>query len=95
MTQEDIFIKLGITNATDVMKQEVLRGLIEKVDLLFANIVDDLLSDDQKEELESIVDQASDPSEVVQWLQENVPKAAELYDAILRDEVDILKDKLG
>ena len=95
MTQEDIFAELGITNATDEMKQKVLQGLIKKVDLQFANIVDDILEDKQKAELEVVSQRSGDPAEIVQWLQQSVPKVAELYGAILADEIEVLKEKLS
>lgn len=95
MTQDDIFAELGIAGATEEKKREVVLGLIKKVDLQFANIVDDILEDNQKLELERISEQSSNPAEIVQWLQQNVPKAAELYSAILTDEVEMLKEKLG
>lgn len=95
MTQEAIFTKLGILNATDEMKQEVLRGIIEKVDRQFAQIVDDLLDDNQKAELERVSEQSTNPGDVVRWLQQTMPKAAELYSALLEDEVDTLSEKLA
>lgn len=87
MQKEEIFKKLGIENATEEQKNEILGKILETVEYRFAGIVDDLLNDSQQVELNKLTD-GDNPALVIGWLKRNVPKAGELYEAILSDHID-------
>lgn len=92
MTREQILEQLGIAKASQELKDSVLGDLNSILDLRFAGIVDELLTDEQKSSLNLLGD--TEPEAVGQWLKDNVPRASELYEAILRDEIESFKNRL-
>ena len=95
MTHEQIFEQLGITGASDEVKQSTLHNLIGAVEIQFASVSDELLTEEQDEELNRLVDvHDGDPTVVSEWLKTHVPEAGRLYQAILEDEITRLKSQL-
>lgn len=96
MTHEQIFEQLGVTGASDEVKQSILHNLVGAVEIQFASVGDELLTEEQDEELNKLVDtHDGDPSVVGEWLKTYIPEAGQLYQAILEDEIARLKSWLG
>jgi hypothetical protein len=96
MTRDQIYEALGVIGASEAVKQQIIENIVTTVELRFAGIIDDLLDDEQLGRFESIVGQHGDDLDAITgWLQTNVPKAAELYLAVLNDHVDELRDQLN
>lgn len=95
MTHEQIFEQLGITGASDEVKQSTLHNLVGAVEIQFASVGDELLTEEQDEELNKLVDAYDgDPTVVSEWLKTHIPEAGQLYQAILEDEIARLKSRL-
>ena len=95
MTHKQIFEQLGITGASDEVKQSTLHNLIGAVEIQFASVSDELLTEEQYEELNKLVDAYDgDPTVVGEWLKTHVPEAERLYQAVLEDEIARLKSRL-
>ena len=95
MTHKQIFEQLGITGASDEVKQSILHNLVGAVEIQFASVGDELLTEEQDEELNKLVDaHDGDPSVVGEWLKTYIPEAGQLYQAILEDEIARLKSRL-
>lgn len=95
MTHEQIFEQLGITGASDEVKQSTLHNLIGAVEIQFASVSDELLTEEQDEELNRLVNVHDGDSAVIsEWLKTHVPEAGRLYQAILEDEITCLKSQL-
>jgi hypothetical protein len=95
MTHEQIFEQLGITGASDEVKQSTLHNLVGAVEVQFASVSDELLTEEQDEELNKLVDaHDGDPTVVGDWLKAHIPEAGQLYQAILEDEIARLKSRL-
>ena len=70
MTHEQIFEQLGVTGASDEVKQSILHNLVGAVEIQFASVGDELLTEEQDEELNKLVDaHDGDPSVVGEWLK--------------------------
>ena len=96
MTHEQIFEQLGVTGASDEVKQSILHNLVGAAEIQFASVGDELLTEEQDEELNKLVDaHDGDPSVVGEWLKTYIPEAGQLYQAILEDEIARLKSWLG
>lgn len=95
MTQEQIFEQLGITGASEEVKQDILRKLVGAVEIQYASIIDGLLTEEQGEELNKFVDEHDgDLIAIGDWLKAHIPEAGRLYQAILEDEIARLKSRL-
>lgn len=93
MTKEEIYEVLGIADANEDTKQSILQNITATVELRFAGIVDDLMSDEQVDDLEKATADSNDPEVVASWLKDNVPEAAQLYEAILGDHIEEIKEQ--
>lgn len=95
MTHEQIFEQLGITGASDEVKQSILHNLVGAVEIQFASVSDELLTEEQDEELNRLVDaHDGDFAVISEWLKTHVPEAGRLYQAVLEDEITRLKSQL-
>ena len=90
MTKDQIYEELDIVGASEESKQAIITNILTTVEGRFVGIIDDVLSEEQAAamgELDSV-------DAVVTWLQENVPKSADLYADILRDYIAELKEQM-
>ena len=95
MTQEELLAALGVTkNASDQDKESIVRNVLVVVEYRFADIIDMSLSDEQAKELNTVVEQG-DVNHVATWIKNHMPGSAKLYDAILRDYIEELKNGLA
>mgnify|MGYP000869125912 FL=1 len=95
MIQEQIFEQLGITGASEEVKQDILRKLVSAVEIQYASIIDGLLTEEQGEEFNKFVDEHDgDLIAIGDWLKAHIPEAGRLYQAILEDEIARLKSRL-
>lgn len=93
MTQDHIYEQLGLSSASDEAKQNIIENIVATTELRFADIIDDVLSEEQAEEFSRVVD-GGNVENNVNWLRENVAEAAQLYEAVLTDVVDDIKTQL-
>ena len=91
MTQDEIYQELDISGANEDTKRSILGNILTTTEGRFVGIIDDLLSDDQLGEVQSL----GSIDEVARWLQGNVPEAASIYEGVLRDHIAELKEQLA
>lgn len=94
VTAQDIYERLGIENADETTKKKVLQNIVELTEERFAEVAQQLLTEGQFAQLDSMSD--SDEFEKLGgWLRANVPKASEIYESVLLDAVNEVREKLG
>lgn len=93
MTNEEIFEKLGIANATDADKEACLHNIDLVVELRVMSMMNQLLSDDETDRIAEMEKNGSSKDDILWWLGENVASVHELMDATKRDYVDELANK--
>ncbi len=94
MTKDEIIKELGIEGASEEAKQDTLESVISLVEVQFGALVEGLLSDEELEELGHLFDQYR-LEEVPGWIKEHVPKAEEIYEAVTKEVVATLKQRLS
>ena len=92
MTNQEIYEKLDITEFSEEAKRKIVTNLINIVEQRFADLVQGLATDEQLAELNSVSD-SGDIAEVAAWINDTIPRASELYQAVLVDTVDDMKDR--
>lgn len=93
MTNEEIIKALGIEGSLEEDKQSVLKNVTIVAEARFSEIIDEALNDEQAKSLNSEVEK-NDPEAIAQWFAANMPEIGRLYEAVIREYVEELKDKL-
>ena len=87
MKNEDILEALGVSDATDQVKETILEQVNGVVDIRFANLMEEVLSDQQKEKLSSL-EQVSDDKTIEDWLKSEIPQFDDIRSGILKDYIE-------
>jgi len=88
MNDQEILEALGMTNMPEQFQKETLEEVNQVVELRLMGVVDDLMSDAQREQFKNL--QQDDAEAVRKWLSENF-EMDNMYDATLADYIDELK----
>ena len=91
MTREELIVALRLQDVDGEEQDSLVKGVLATVDERFANIIDETLSSEQAKELDAAADTENFET-IQQWIKEHMPHASEVYDAVLRDYVDELRE---
>lgn len=87
MNAQDIYQKLGIDQSSEEQKNQIIAKIVTVVDYQFAGVVDELMDANQKTAFSEVVD-TEDIDAIRAWIEQNVPDARVLYEAVLSEQVD-------
>lgn len=91
LTDVQIAQELNITNP-EVAKSVVL-NIRTTVESRFANLLAELLSEEQLDQVEAMQQNNQEFAEIETWVFAQVPEAQEAYESLLQDHLDELKNK--
>lgn len=92
MTTDQIFQKLGIEESDEAFKAKILSKVMGTADLRFARVVDEIMTDEEREEFEAF-SEGKEPQEIAKWVSEKYEGIGEMYDQVVEDVVTELKNK--
>lgn len=90
MNDQEILEALGMTNMPEQFQKETLEEVNQVVQLRLMGVVDDLMSDAQREEFNALP--PDNPETTQKWLSETF-EMDKLYEATLADYIDELKSR--
>lgn len=90
-TTDDIYERLEISGADITTKKTVINNVISTTEVRFAQVAEQILNDDQLVDLNRVAEDG-DFDKVKEYIESNIPHAASLYEAILLDSVDEVRD---
>ncbi len=93
MSQDQVFEALRLTESSEEARQRIVENIVATAELRFAEIVDDVLTDEQAEAFTEVVE-AGNIDANISWLKENVPQVAQIYEAVIADIVAELQGQL-
>lgn len=91
LTDEQIAQELNITNPE--IAQSVVQNVRTTVESRFANLLAELLSEEQLNQVEAMQQSDQDFQTIETWVFQQVPDAQEAYESLLQDHLDELKNK--
>ena len=92
MTTDQIFETLGLQDASTETKARILANITGAADLQFARIVDEVMTDEERQEFESFVE-GKGPAEISEWVTAKYEGIGEMYDGIIEQIVTDLKTR--
>lgn len=92
MTNEQIITELGFDGASDEVKQRMIDNTREIVEMRVTSILGELMTDEQSDEFQRLVD-AGDDQAVWNWLRDTIVgvDVSEVYESALQDYLDDFK----
>ena len=94
MTSDTIFQELGVENSSDEFKADMLNKIMATVDLRFARVVDEIMSDEERDEFEKF-SEGKNPEEISNWIAEKYEGISEMYNALIEQTVAELKSTIS
>lgn len=95
MTDEEIIRELGLASASENTKQLTLGNIYTVVELRTMTVVETLLTDEEVDHMEQMEKDGATKDEILWWLGENVASAHEAIEAMTRDYVEEMKQKMA
>lgn len=92
MTTDQIIESLGISDWTNEQQQDVLSKIDYVVRMRTMSVLDSLMSQEQKTSFDAI--EQKDFETISQWIAREMPDAIDIYNAMVMDFVDELKENL-
>lgn len=92
MTTDQIIESLGISDWTIEQQQDVLSKIDYVVRMRTMSVLDSLMSQEQRVSFDAI--EQKDFETVSQWVSREMPDAVDIYNAMVMDFVDELKENL-
>lgn len=92
MTTEQIFETLGLQDAPIETKAKILANITSAADLQFARVVDEVMTDDERQEFESFAE-GKGPAEISKWVAAKYEGIGEMYDGIIEQIVADMKSR--
>ena len=92
MTSDQIFRELDIEQSDQSYKAEMLGTILSAADLKFARIVDEVMTDEEREGFEEFSN-GKGPQEIASWVNLKYEGIGEMYTAIVESIVNDLKSK--
>ena len=93
MTREELLSALHMQGATEDDQNIAINDVLVVVDHRFADVIDEVVSEDQIKELDAI-SESGNPESVTNWIKENIPNAVQVYEEVLSDYVDELRSQI-
>jgi len=96
MTDQKIIELLGIESLPQQGQTDFVQKFKATVQLRLIGLVDDLIDDNQRRELNSLLDDADNSStDVMQWLQTNIVDLGQLEQSVAQDYAAELKTQIN
>lgn len=95
MTEQEIIEALGITEADQATKDSLLQNIYVVVELRVMSVLGEIITDEQMDHLEQMEKDGATKNDMLWWLGENVASAHEAIEAMTRDYVEEMKQKMA
>lgn len=95
MTDQEIIEALGLSQSSEESQQSMLTRIDTVVELRMLNIMGELVTPEVMDQLEKMEQEGASKRQMLDWLSENVADADQMREALTRDYVVEVNDKLA
>lgn len=90
MTEQEIITELGLDALPEEELKQTLKNIKQTLSMRTMGVLQDMMSNDQKKKFQEISANGND-DETWQWINENIAKTDDVYDALEKDFIADMK----